>query len=86
MSPYMIALGILGVGIFGSLIRVVTGPSIWDRILALSLGASKISMTIIIVALRVKESYILDLAMLFSILGFLVVLLLSRYVENRGVV
>jgi len=44
MSPYMIALGILGVGIFGSLIRVVTGPSIWDRILALSLGASKISM------------------------------------------
>ena len=66
MNPYMIALAVLGVGIFGSLIRVVTGPSIWDRILALSLGASKISLSIVIVSLRIKESYILDIAMLFS--------------------
>lgn len=80
-----IALSLLGLALLGSLVRVVLGPSIWDRLLGLGLGASKISLMVIIVYIRLGESYILDLALLFAILGFLVVLLIARYIEKRGV-
>lgn len=82
---YLFALSLIGVSTVGSLIRVVVGPSIWDRLLGVGLGASKITLAVIIVALAFGESYILDIALLFSILGFLVTVLLARFVERRGV-
>lgn len=79
------ALVLIGVSTIGSLIRVVAGPSIWDRLLGVGLSASKITLAVIIVALSFDESYILDIALLFSILGFLVTVLLARFIERRGV-
>jgi len=82
---YFAALAIIGVSTIGSLIRVLAGPTIWDRLLGVGLSASKITLAVIIVALGFDESYILDIALLFSILGFLVTVLLARFVERRGV-
>lgn len=82
---YFVALVLIAISTIGSLIRVVLGPTIWDRLLGVSLGASKITLAVILVALALDLSYILDLALLFSILGFLVVVLLARYIERRGV-
>lgn len=82
---YLVALALIGASTVGSLTRVVLGPSIWDRLLGVGLSASKITLAVIIVALAFDESYILDIALLFSILGFLVTVLLARFVERRGV-
>lgn len=85
MSFQALALGILGLSTFGSLIRVIIGPTIWDRLLGIGLGASKITLGVIILAISIPENYLLDLALLFSVLGFLVTVLLARFVERRGV-
>ncbi len=82
---YLVALVLIGLSTVGSLVRVAVGPTIWDRLLGVSLGASKITLAVIIVALALDLSYILDLALLFSILGFLVAVLLARFIERRGV-
>jgi multicomponent Na+:H+ antiporter subunit F len=82
---YLAALSLIGISTIGSLVRVIMGPSIWDRLLGVSLSASKITLAVIIIALAFGESYILDIALLFSILGFLVTVLLARFVERRGV-
>ncbi len=82
---YLAALALIGISTVGSLVRVVLGPSIWDRLLGVGLSASKITLAVIIVALAFGESYILDIALLFSILGFLVTVLLARFVERRGI-
>ena len=86
MSFLDIALGLLGLSAFGSLIRVIIGPTVWDRLLGIGLGASKITLGVILLAVSIPESYLLDLALLFSVLGFLVTVLLARFVERRGVV
>ncbi len=84
MNYYLLFLGLIGVSTVGSLVRVVIGPTIWDRLLGVGLSASKITLAAIIVSFMIGESYMLDLAMLFSILGFLVTVLLARFVERRG--
>lgn len=86
MSFLDLALGMLGISTFGSLIRVIIGPTIWDRLLGIGLGASKITLGVIILAVSIPENYLLDLALLFSVLGFLVTVLLARFVERRGVI
>ena len=85
MDFYSLTLVLIGLSTVGSLIRVVIGPTIWDRLLGIGLGASKITLGVVMVSLSISESYILDLALLFAILGFLVTVLLSRFVEQRGV-
>lgn len=84
MDYYLLFLGLIGVSTVGSLVRVVIGPTIWDRLLGVGLSASKITLAAIIVSLMIGESYLLDLALLFSILGFLVTVLLARFIERRG--
>ncbi len=84
MNFLQIALIILIFSTLGSLIRVIIGPTVWDRLLGISLAASKVTLAVVVTAVSLPESYLLDLAMLFSILGFLVTVLLSRYIERRG--
>ncbi len=84
MSFLDLALWLLGFSTVGSLVRVVIGPTIWDRLLGLGLVASKITLGTVLVGLRFSASYILDLALLFTALGFLVTVLLARFVEQSG--
>ncbi len=86
MSFLNIALVLLILSTAGSLIRVIIGPTVWDRLLGVGLSASKITLAVVLTAVSIPENYLLDLAMLFSILGFLVTVLLARYIERRGLV
>lgn len=86
MNFLTLALTVLAVSACGSLIRVVIGPTVWDRLLGFGLAASKITLAVVITAVSIPENYLLDLAMLLSMLGFLVTVLLARYIERRGIV
>ena len=84
MTLLQLATLLITLSAIGSLVRVIIGPTVWDRMLGLGLTASKVTLGVILTAFLFEESYILDLALLFSILGFLVTVLLARYVERRG--
>lgn len=86
MSFLSLALGLLILSTAGSLIRVMIGPTVWDRLLGIGLSASKITLAVMVSAVTTGENYLLDVALLLSILGFLVTVLLARYIERRGVV
>ena len=86
MSFMHYALTLLIISTFGSLIRTFIGPTVWDRLMGISLGASKITLAVVVTAVSIPENYLLDLAMLLSVLGFLVTVLLARYIERRGIV
>lgn len=86
MSFLTIALGLLILSTTGSLIRVMIGPTVWDRLLGIGMSASKITLAVMISAVATGENYLLDVALLLSVLGFLVTVLLSRYIERRGIV
>lgn len=84
MNYWMIVTSLIAISAIGSLVRVVIGPTIWDRMLGLGLTTSKVTLAVILASFTHAEIYILDLAMLFSLLGFLVTVLLARFVERKG--
>jgi multicomponent Na+:H+ antiporter subunit F len=84
MTTSTIAFIVLAVLVTGTLIRVALGPTVWDRLIGVGLIASKVTMGGVIVALVSGESYILDVALIFAVIGFLAQVLISRYIERRG--
>jgi multicomponent Na+:H+ antiporter subunit F len=68
----------------GSIIRILIGPTLWDRLLSLNVFSSKITLLIIIFALFLEKSYILDIAIVFVLFGFVSILFIARFIERKG--
>ncbi len=78
------ALAVLAVFILAVVLRVILGPTIWDRLLGLNMIASKILVAIIILARLLDLTYLLDIALVYAVLGFLGTVLIARFIEKRG--
>ncbi|QSX08998.1 pH regulation protein F [Alkalibacter rhizosphaerae] len=75
---------VISVYIFLVLIRVIMGPTIWDRLLGLNMITAKIIISIIVLAVLTERSYLLDIALVYSVLGFIGTVLIARFVERKG--
>lgn len=80
----LIALVLLGLALLLSTIRIIIGPTLADRVLALDL------MTIIAmgfvgtIAIRTGLMLYLDIALALALLGFLATIALARYILSRS--
>lgn len=77
----LIAVGILSVG---GVIRIIIGPTVWDRLLGMGLISSKIIVAIVVFAYTVGQTYLLDVAIIYSLLGFISSVLIARFIERKG--
>lgn len=64
--------------------RIIIGPTIWDRLLGLNLFSSKIIVLIVLFALMVRQSYLLDIAIVYVLLGFISIILIARFIQRKG--
>ncbi|GAA0354138.1 cation:proton antiporter [Alkalibacterium iburiense] len=69
--------------IFG-LLRVFIGPTIWDRLLGFSLFSSKVIVAAILIGQLVDRTFMIDVAIIYGILGFVGTILIARFIERRG--
>ena len=76
----LVALGALSVG---GVIRIVIGPTVWDRLLGMGLISSKIIVAIAVFAYAVQRTFLLDIAIIYSLLGFISSVLISRFIERK---
>ncbi|GAU77935.1 monovalent cation/H+ antiporter complex subunit F [Fusibacter sp. 3D3] len=67
-----------------SLLRILLGPSLWDRLLGLNMVASKLLALIVLYASYKGISMYLDLAIVYALLGFVGIIFLSIYVQRKG--
>lgn len=67
-----------------TLIRIIKGPSIWDRMLGLNLLTAKIIMMMIIYADLQNTSLVLDTALFYALLSFIGILFIAFYVQKKG--
>lgn len=65
--------------------RILRGPSWGDRIVAMDFLTSNLAILVVVIALQTGFTDLLDVALLFSILGFLSTVALARYLLNRKV-
>jgi multicomponent Na+:H+ antiporter subunit F len=70
------------VNAFICLYRAIKGPTIQDRLLTLGIVGSSMLAVLVLLASIFKSSLYLDVAMLFVLLNFIVMIVVSRYLET----
>lgn len=75
---YNIVLGVMALALLGCLIRAVIGPRIADRVIAVNMMGTLIVITICVLAFLMGEGYLVDIALIYVMLSFLAVVLLTK--------
>lgn len=73
--------------IFLCLIRAIKGPRISDRIVSINMIGTMVIIIICLLAIDLRESYLVDVALVYAMISFLAVIVLCKvftgvYVEN----
>ncbi len=71
-------LGVQGVILFFCLIRSIIGPSVADRIVAVNMVGTNTIAIIAVLAVRLGESYLADIGLIYAMVSFLAVVLLTK--------
>lgn len=85
---FTIALVILAVMAILCLIRAVIGPTIADRVVAVNMMGTMVMVIISILALRLNEGYLVDICLIYAMISFLAVVVLTKvytgvYLEQK---
>lgn len=80
----LVALIVLGLALLLSIVRIVIGPTLSDRVLALDLMTVVAMGFVGAVAVRTGLMLYLDIAIALALLGFLATVALARYILRRG--
>ena len=75
---YTAALVIIGLLIIACLVRAIRGPRIADRVIAANMTGTLIVITICILSFLMGEGYLVDVALIYALLGFLAVVVLCK--------
>jgi len=81
----LIALIMLGIALLLSVVRIVIGPTLADRVLALDLLSIVAMGFIATFAVRTGVMLYLDIAVALALLGFLATIALARYILSRAI-
>lgn len=80
----LVALIVLGLALLLSIVRIIIGPTLSDRVLALDLMTVVAMGFVGAVAVRTGLMLYLDIAIALALLGFLATVALARYILRRG--
>lgn len=75
---YTVAMVVIGLLIIACLVRAIRGPRIADRIIAANMTGSMVVILIAILSFVMNEGYLVDIAMIYTMLSFLAVVLLTK--------
>jgi multicomponent Na+:H+ antiporter subunit F len=79
-----ITLGILSIAFILTSMRVLLGPELADRVLALDMLVSIGIGFIAVIAIKTGFTLYLDIAIALSLVGFLSTVAFARYILHRG--
>ena len=75
---YTGALVVIGCLLLACMLRAIRGPRIADRVIAVNMMGTLIVITICILSFLMNEGYLVDIAMIYTMLSFLAVVLLTK--------
>ena len=68
----------LGIALLFCLIRAIRGPRMADRIISVNMMGTLVVLIICILAFLMQEDYLVDIALVYTMLSFLAVVILTR--------
>ena len=66
------------------LVRAVIGPSVADRLVAVNMTGTQVICMICLIAARSGEHGFADIALIYAMLSFLAVVVLTRILTGKG--
>jgi multicomponent Na+:H+ antiporter subunit F len=79
-----LALGMVGIAMFLSLVRLVQGPTLPDRVVALDLIGTLSVGLIAAYDIATEQPVLLDAATVLALVAFLGTVAFARFLEQRG--
>ena len=83
MNILLLLTNALSITSFLCLVRIVVGPTHFDRVIALNLMVANITAIIVTLAIHYNHLVYLDVALVYAILGFVSVIAISKYLTGR---
>jgi len=80
---YWVILPLLSISLLLTFVRLLHGPNLADRVVALDLMVAIIMGIIAVYAVAAHESALLDVAMVLALISFLGTVAFARYIELR---
>ena len=79
------ALVFMALFILVALFRCVRGPETCDRILAVNMIGTGVTVCILVLSLLLKETYLGDVALIYVLINFISVAILAKvYIPSKG--
>ena len=66
-----------------SMVRVVIGPSVADRMIGLNLVGAQILSLLVLLSVAAQKNIYLDVALVYDIFGFVGILAITRYFGGK---
>jgi len=67
---------------FASLYRAIVGPTVADRVVAINMISTKITIIIILVAFILGEKNYVDVALIYAMVSFITTVSVAKYLER----
>lgn len=68
----------LAIILFACLIRAIMGPRVADRVIAVNMMGTVVMVMISILALLLKEGYLMDICLIYACISFLAVVVITK--------
>lgn len=81
MVYFISTLSVLGIVV---IIRMMQGPTVWDRLLTFNQLSSKITISIVMMSIITSQSFLLDIAIVYTLLSFIGSVLIARFIREKG--
>lgn len=79
-----ICIAVLSLGTLACLVRAIIGPSVADRLVAVNMIGTQVIGLICLIAARSGESGFIDIAIVYALLNFLAVAVLTKILRGKG--
>ncbi len=80
---YILWFFILGFSVLLIFIRFLKGPTLQDRVIALDMFTTVSTSFLVMLSLFLENSYFLDVSLVYSIISFISVIAISKYLEGK---
>jgi multicomponent Na+:H+ antiporter subunit F len=80
----VIAFIALSIGALAFVTRLLLGPSLPDRVIALDGLASTVTVGVLVAAARTNSGFEIDIVLVVALVGFVGTGVMARFVERRG--
>ncbi len=87
-TVFIIVLIVIAVLLVFCLIRGIKGPRIADRLVAVNMMGTLVIVAIAVLALMLREGFLMDIGIIYALISFLAVIVLTRvylglYLEKK---